>query len=79
MFNIVGNAENKTVNLLMQTQTVTLTFTDKPFQSPEQQSQAAKAKQPQGNTARALLNSLEKTMGQMFGLPGEGSLDDEEP
>jgi outer membrane protein assembly factor BamB/DNA-binding SARP family transcriptional activator len=79
ILNVVGNAENKTVNLMMQTQTVTLTFTDKPFQPPEQQSQAAKAKQPQGNAARALLKSLEKTMGQMFGLPGEDSLDDEEP
>ena len=79
ILNVVGNMENKTVNLMMQTQTVTLTFTDKPYQTPEQQRQAAKAKQPQGNAARALLKSLEKTMGQMFGLPGEDSLEDEEP
>ncbi|MGA2799389.1 MAG: hypothetical protein ABSE63_17540, partial [Thermoguttaceae bacterium] len=79
VFNVVGNAENKTVNLMMQSQTVTLTFTDKPYQSPEQQNQAAKAKQPQRNAAQALLKSLQKTMGQMFGLPGEDSLDDEEP
>ena len=64
---------------MMQTQTVTLTFTDKPYQSPEQQSQAAKAKQPRGNATQALLKSLEKTMGRMFGLPGEDSLDEEEP
>lgn len=64
---------------MMQYQTITLTFTDKPPQSPDKQAEAANAKQPRGNTSRALLKSLEKTMGQMFGLPPEDSFDDEEP
>ena len=79
-FNATGNAENKTVNLTMQYQTVTLTFTDKPPLPPEQQAEAAKnAQQPRANASRALLKSLEKTMGQMLGLPQDDSLDDEEP
>jgi hypothetical protein len=78
-FNIVGNAEKKNVNLMMQYQTVTLTFTDNPPRPPDKQVQAANAKQPRVNTSQALLKSLEKTMGQMFGLPAEDSLDEEEP
>jgi outer membrane protein assembly factor BamB/tetratricopeptide (TPR) repeat protein len=79
-FNVLGNAEDKTVNLTMQYQTVTLTFTDKPPLPPEKQEEAAKnAQQPRANASRALLKSLEKTMGQMLGLPQDDSLDDEEP
>jgi hypothetical protein len=77
-FNIVGNSEKKTVNLTMQYQTVTLTFTDNPPRPPDKQARAENAKQPRVNTSRALLKSLEKTMGQMFGLPAEDSLDEEE-
>lgn len=72
IFSIVGNEEKKTVNLMMQNQTITLTFTDK-------QAELTKAKKPQGNTFRALFKSLEKTTDQLFGLPVDDSLEEEEP
>jgi len=78
IMNIVGNEEKKTVDLLMARQTVTLTFTDKPPPPPEKAAEEKKAEQPQGNTSRALFKSLEKTMDQLFGLPVDDSLEEEE-
>lgn len=77
-FNALGDAEKKTVSLMMQGQTVTLTFTDNPPRPLEKKAEDAN-KKPRVNTSKALLNSLEKTMGRMFGLPEEDSFDEEEP
>ena len=78
IFNVVGNAEKKTINLMMQNQTVALTFTDNPPPPPDKPAELRKNEQPTGNTSRALFKSLEKTIDQLFGLPEEDYYDEEE-
>ncbi len=81
IFNIVGNAEKKTIDIIMQRRTITLTFTDKPPLPPNNDAEKKKAEQPQEKTFRALLQSLEKGVEQLLGPPrkGEGESEEEEP
>lgn len=78
VINIEGNAERKTVNLLMQNQTMTFTFTDKPIPPVDKEAEAKKEQKPKGSASKALLKSLEKTMDQMFGSPNNDEFEEEE-
>jgi outer membrane protein assembly factor BamB len=77
VFNIVGNPENKTVDLVLQRRTITLTFTDKPLPPPGKEDEKIDSQQPRVNAYRALLKSLEKSMEQMFGLKGTDDFEED--
>lgn len=78
VFHVVGNVEQKTVSMMTPNQTIALTFTDKPLLSPEQAAEKKKSEQPKDKTYRALFKSIEKSMGQLLGLPADKEEDGEE-
>jgi outer membrane protein assembly factor BamB len=59
IFNVSGDAAKKTVDLTMQQNTVTLTFTDTPIPPPT----AKSGKPPRDKAVRALWNSVQKILG----------------
>lgn len=63
LFEIMGNAEKKTVSLTMQQVAVTLTFTDKPIPPPSAAKTEPEKKQPK-KSIRALWDSVQKVLGQ---------------
>jgi len=71
IFNIVGDPEKKTVNLNLQRNSVTLTFTDKPIPpAPAAGSEPAGAEKG-GKTPRALWKSIQRAFGRIMDESGE--------
>ena len=63
LFEVTGDAAKKTVDLTMQQNTVTLTFTDKPLPPARRPPKPDKAS-PANKTIRALWDSVQKILGQ---------------
>jgi outer membrane protein assembly factor BamB len=63
LFEVTGDAAKKTVDLTMQQNTVTLTFTDKPLPPPSAAKAAASKPSPGEKTIRAFWDSVQKILG----------------
>ncbi|MGW8258339.1 MAG: hypothetical protein ACWGMZ_12705 [Thermoguttaceae bacterium] len=76
---VVGNEQDKTVDLILQGKTVTLTFTDKPYPSAEEiakrlEAERLKTKKIKESVPRALFKSFGRGVLRLFGA----TEDDEE-
>ncbi len=70
LLDVTGDAEKKTVDLVMQRSIVRLTFTDKPWPPPSA-SDGQPADSPQGRGAEGgLWNSMQKTLGRLIDEAG---------